>query len=240
MLMKKFSVFVFVLLVSASICVPAALAELNASKSDQRDVIISGTRQSSIAWGQNGDNYQVGAVASERFPNQGWIDISINTQSYSSFGDGSGYKMYVQFWNDSENYVAFGIIKDPGAAPWGGVTVMVEGNAYGQPIGGYWPQGHGEFDSSGDDTYYHFSVHWYPDRIEFVIDHLTDQRMIYNINMSNPSFACLGAARLPGDSLHGIFQLHNFSMDNDDTQSSPHFTLVTWDPQFTVIGNITY
>ncbi len=237
--MKKFSVFVFVLLVSALICVPAVLAELNASKSGVRDVVVSGARQSSIAWGQNGDNYQVGAVASERFPNEGWIDVSIDVQNYTSFGDGSGYKMYVQFWNDAENYVAFGIIKDPAAAPWGGTTVMVEGAAYGQPIGGYWPQGNGGFDGS-DDTYHHFSVHWYPDRIEFVIDHITSQRMIYNINMSNPSFACLGAARLPGDSVHGVFQLSNFSMDNDDTQASPHFTLVTWDPRFTVIGHITY
>lgn len=234
--MKKCFVLVSALLLASFLFTSIAGADLTAIKSGKRDVFIGGTRQSDIPWGQGPVNYQAGASATQRFSDKGWVDISIAADASGTFGTGSGYKMLVQFWNDEENFVAFGIIKDPGAAPWGGITLMVEGAAYGQPIGGYWPQGHGGFDENSSS--HHFSVSWGPRGIEFVIDHIDSQKMIFNINMSNPSFSCLGAARMPGDSLHGTFKLNGFSMDK--TGNPPQFSLVTWDPEFANLGNITY
>jgi hypothetical protein len=234
MLKKEFFITACSIFILLLIQVPFTYAQLTAETGSNGDITVKGIRDSAIAWGLNGVNYQVGATAAERFPDQGFVEVNIVADASGTFGSGSGYKMLVQFWNDEQNYVAFGIINDPGAAPWGGLTLMVEGAAYGKPIGGYWPQNYEGFDS--DIVYHHFYVRWTATTITFVIDHLTDHTMIYNINMSNPSFSCLGAARLPGDSVHGTFQLLDFS---SHLFNQPVFTLITWDPQFTIINNTT-
>ena len=57
-----------------------------------------------------------------------------------SFGAGTGYKAFVQAWNNPTNYIAFGLIHDPAVSP-NGMTIMVEGAANGRPVGGYWAPG---------------------------------------------------------------------------------------------------
>ena len=105
---------------------------LTASVSAAHDnVTISGTRVSQTAWGLGPVNYMAGATSEQRLAGNGTLEIDVvGTGPGGAFGDGSGYKAIVQFWNDTENYIALGIINDPGVSP-DGVTVMVEGASYG-------------------------------------------------------------------------------------------------------------
>lgn len=209
--------------------------EIN-STHDWFGVHIVGTRQSDTAWGLDGDNYMAGMVASQRLPSEGIAGFAIlRTPDVDNiFGEGTGYKVFIQFWNDPENYIAFGLIKDLGAAPWGGLTLMIEGASYGNPIGGYWPQGHAGFDGSMDTF---FDVYWFFDRIEITVNPSSEQNqtLIYNINMSNPSLACLGAARMPGDKVDAGIVVVDFSGNMSPPFTLP-ITLVTWDPEFKILG----
>ena len=100
-----------------------------------------GRRSTQGAWGTGGVNYQSGATTNYRGNSSGSVAVRMNATycpGACTYGSGSGYKSIVQLWNDPNNYIAFGLIKDPGVSP-NGTTIMIEGAANGQPIGGYWP-----------------------------------------------------------------------------------------------------
>ena len=99
-----------------------------------------GMRQTAGAWGTGPVNYQSGGTITNR-ASSGTLRTTLSgsycPNGVCSYGSGSGYKGLVQFWNDPQNYIAFGLIHDPGVSP-SGTTLMVEGAANGHPVGGWW------------------------------------------------------------------------------------------------------
>lgn len=164
-------------------------------------IAVNGTRASWTAWGQGAVNYITGATRNTLLPSEGSLTFNIvATGADGGFGGGTGYKLFVQFWNDAENYIALGIIHDPAVAPQG-VTVMVEGAAYNQPVGGYWTSGMPVLAGA----VHQISVVWDSTGLSWVIDGLEDYRMPYSIRMDHASLSFLGGARLPGDSVSAEF-----------------------------------
>jgi len=164
-------------------------------------ITISGTRTSSGAWGTGAVNYAAGATASYTLPNGNLAVDVIGLESDGSYGSGTGYKVFVQFWNDEENYIALGIIHDPAVSP-DGITVMVEGAAYGQPVGGYWGEGSPVL-VGGTHS---FEVSWSDNLISWTLDGREEYRMSYAIKMNAPSFTIMGAARDYSDRVNVAFQ----------------------------------
>lgn len=166
-----------------------------------------GRRTSQGYWGSGPVNYQSGATTNERANSSGSLDVTLKgtfcPNGQCSYGGGSGYKGLVQFWNDPNNFIAFGLIHDPGVSPTG-TTLMIEGAAYGRAVGGYWPGNaiHG--------TSHQFHFDWRSDRITITID---NQVVLgpYIVSMNNPSISFLAAARNTGDIADTTFTNINFS-----------------------------
>lgn len=155
-----------------------------------------GMRKTAGAWGTGPVNYQAGSTSTARRSSAGVLSVDVNATycpgGTCSYGAGSGYKSYVQLWNDPENYVAIGFIRDPGVSP-GGTTLMVEGAAYGKPIGGYWANG--AVPGASHNLYFT----WESDTLNVTLDGDQSTKLVYHIATSNPSISFLGAARNTGD-----------------------------------------
>ncbi len=97
-----------------------------------------GQRRTSGAWGTGPVNYQSGVTTNYVGSSSGTMNVELNGSycpgGVCSYGSGSGYKGLVQFWNDPQNFIAFGLIHDPGVSP-NGMTLMIEGSANGRPAG---------------------------------------------------------------------------------------------------------
>ena len=205
---------------------------LTATVSDANDKInISGTRVSKGVWQTGSLNYQAGATTSRKLPSPGTLELDlIAAGSGGSYGSGTGYKAFVQFWNDKENFIAFGLIHDPGVAP-SGVTVMVEGAAHGKPIGGYW----GANMPTLTGAAHQFTITWEKDHIVWTIDNLDKYKMSYTIQMDNPSMSIMGAAREPGDSVSAEFRNIYLS-----TVPAAAVSVPTEDPRGVISGYVDY
>ena len=218
---KRFGISVLAILVYVLILAPMARAQLNGYVNAEKTLVtVSGVRESQTAWGQGTVNYQAGVTSKERLPGSGQLELQIvGTGSGGTIGSGTGYKAFVQFWQDEVNYIALGIIHDPAVSPTG-MTVMVEGAADNQPVGGYWN------DNSIIGDRHHVVVSWTPTQISWVIDDREDRRMTFAIKMDNPSFSILGAARLPGDSVSVNFENINW---NFGQAVNIDYNVMTWD-----------
>jgi hypothetical protein len=154
-----------------------------------------GQRTTPGAWGTGPVNYQAGATAVATALSSGTLNVTLRG-SYCptgacAFGAGTGYKGLVQLWNDPRNYVAFGVIHDPGVSP-SGTTLMIEGAANGRPVGGYWAGG-----KLGGASHL-FTVTWGTSGISLQIDHQT-RLGPYPVAATHPSISFLAAGRLTGD-----------------------------------------
>ncbi len=193
---------------------------------------VTGTRISQVGWGQGALNYMAGATANSLFSGSGELSVDvIGIGAGSALGTGTGYKMWVQFYNDPQNVIAMGVIHDPGVSP-NGITVMVEGLANGQPIGGYWMPGSSP---ALTGTAANFAVSWTPTQISWTIDRLEAYRMTYPITMNNPSISFLAAARMPGDSVSVSFQNIVFSNPPSTT-----ITIPSESPRATISADVNY
>lgn len=154
-----------------------------------------GMRKTAGAWGTGPVNYQTGSTSTNRLSAEGILSIDLDATycpgGKCSYGAGSGYKAFVQLWNDPQNYIAIGLIHDPGVSP-SGTTLMVEGAAYGKPIGGYWAKG------SVTGTHHNLYIVWSADTLNVSLDNQSNT-LVYHIATSNPSVSFLGAARNTGD-----------------------------------------
>lgn len=153
-----------------------------------------GGRTTSGAWGTGGVNYQSGSTTSYRGASSGSVTARLKgtyCPNSCSYGSGTGYKSLIQFWNDPSNYIAFGLIKDPGVSP-NGTTIMIEGAANGKPVGGYWPAG------AVSGVSHLFTVSWTSGGITVTIDNQVNLGP-YPVAATNPSISFLAAARNTGD-----------------------------------------
>lgn len=154
-----------------------------------------GARSTPGAWGTGSVNYQSGSTTAYRATSSGSLNVRLNG-SYCpggtcSYGSGSGYKGLVQLWNDPDNFIAFGLIHDPGVSPTG-TTLMVEGSAGGRPVGGYW-------DGNGvSGTSHLFTVKWDSSGISVIVDNQVTLGP-YPVSATNPSISFLAAGRNTGD-----------------------------------------
>jgi hypothetical protein len=165
-----------------------------------------GMRKTSGAWGTSGVNYQSGATTNYRAGSSGSLSVVINgtyCPSSCSYGSGTGYKGLVQFWNDPSNYLAIGLIHDPGVSP-NGTTLMIEGAGNGRPVGGYWPKG------AITGSSHLFKFNWGPAGLSVNIDNNVNLGP-YPISETNPSVSFLAAGRNTGDIADTTFSGINFS-----------------------------
>lgn len=186
-----------------------------------------GRRTTSGAWGTSGVNYQSGATISYTAGSSGSLDVVMSgtycPNNVCSYGAGTGYKGLVQFWNDSNNYIAFGLIHDPGVSP-NGMTIMVEGAANGKPVGGYWPGG------SITGASHHLTFNWTATGISMTIDNQVTLGA-YPVTESHPSVSFLAAGRNTGDIADTTFSGITFSTGSVVAspviipQGSPYFTM---------------
>lgn len=171
------------------------------------DVHAWGQRKTSGAWGTGAVNYQSGSTTSYLGSSSGILNVVLNgtycPSGACSYGSGSGYKGLVQFWNDPLNYVAFGLIHDPGVSP-KGTTLMIEGAANGKPVGGYWPGG------SISGTSHLFTLSWSTSGISLAIDGQVNLGP-YPVSATNPSISFLAAGRNTGDIADTTFSGISFS-----------------------------
>ena len=154
-----------------------------------------GKRTTPGAWGTQGVNYQSGSTINYRAGSSGSVTARLNgtycPPTGCTYGSGSGYKSLIQLWNDSENYIAFGLIKDPGVSP-NGTTIMIEGAANGKPIGGYWPA------NAVSGASHLFKVNWSASGVSVTVDNQVTLGE-YAVRATNPSISFLAAARNTGD-----------------------------------------
>ena len=180
---------------------------LYATRSTYDDTAHSwGRRATAGAWGTGPVNYQSGSTTNYRASSSGRLSVILNgtyCPGACSYGSGTGYKGLVQFWNDPGNYVAFGLIHDPGVSP-NGTTLMIEGAAGGRPVGGYWPGG------AITGTSHQFVFNWGPTGITVSIDNNVTLGP-YPVSATNPSISFLSAARDTGDIDDTTFSGINFS-----------------------------
>ena len=167
-------------------------------------VRISGNRKFHEAWGTAATvNDQAGAVTTGRLAGSGQLEVDVVAiGGQGTYGRGSGYKIFLKFWNDEHNYISIGFVNDADAGL-KQVHVMAEGRAYRQPIIGYW-------DSSQPalkGVVHHLSVRWSPSSFSWTIDNNEKYRMTYIMKMDQPLLSLLGAARLCCDSVTAEF--HN-------------------------------
>lgn len=166
-----------------------------------------GRRQTSGAWGTGPVNYQSGTTTAYRASSSGTVRTVLRgtycPNGSCSYGSGTGYKGLVQLWNDPDNYIAFGLIKDPGVSP-GGTTLMIEGAGGGRPVGGYWP-------ANGITGASHvFEVSWGPGGITLTVDNQVTLGP-YPVAANNPSISFLAAGRNTGDIADTTFTGISFS-----------------------------
>lgn len=165
-----------------------------------------GMRATEGAWGTGPVNYQSGSTIKYRANAPGTVEFMMNAtycpDGVCSYGAGSGYKGFVQFWNDPNNYVAFGLIHDPGVSPTG-TTLMVEGAANGKPIGGYWSN------NGVTGKAHHIRANWNGAAVTFILDNQVE--LSYPVATTNPSISFLGAARNTGDIVDVTFNDITFS-----------------------------
>jgi hypothetical protein len=189
---------------------------------------VSGTRRSPIPWGQGPVNYVAGATVYAYAPSPGTLDVDLLANGPGgTYGSGTGFKAFVQFWNDPQNYIAIGLIHDSWACPLcgpGQVTLMIEGNStVGQsgPVGGYW----NNVVITGGAHHFHFE--WSANQLSVTMDDPTrspnPQPLAYAIRMNAPSISFMGGARLPGDSISALFQNVVFG---DSSVPNPPFQLI--------------
>jgi hypothetical protein len=191
-----------------------------------------GQRKTSGAWGTGSVNYQSGATTSARGASSGSLTVRLNgtycPNGNCSYGSGSGYKGLVQFWNDPNNYIAIGLIHDPGVSPTG-TTLMIEGAANGRPIGGYQKGGA----LSGSSHLFTFS--WTSAGLTVTID---NQETLgpYPVTENNPSISFLAAARNTGDISDTTFT--NISFASGSIAANP-VTVPAGNPYFSYSANMT-
>jgi len=173
-----------------------------------------GKRQSPGAWGTGPVNYMSGATASHTGSSSGTLNVRIDgtyCAGACTYGGGTGYKALVQFWNDPQNFIAFGLIHDPGVSP-NGMTLMIEGAGGGKPVGGYWPAG------AITGASHMFTVKWTATGITLTID---NQKTVgpYPVAETHPSISFLAAGRNTGDSTDATF--HNISFTAGSVVAQP-------------------
>ena len=187
---------------------------------------VYGIRQSGIPWGQGPVNYASGATVYDWGRSPGSLDVDlIANASGGVYGTGSGFKTYVQFWNDAQDYIAIGLIHDSYACPLCGpsqVTLMIEGSSSlgnGGPIGGYW----NNVVITGNA--HHFRFTWTAQSLTITMDNPNNspnpQPLTYAIKMNAPSISFMGAARMPGDSIDTVFQNIVFASSGLPSQPFP-------------------
>ncbi len=166
-----------------------------------------GRRATTGAWGTGAVNYQSGPTTVNRGSSSGTLSVVLNgtycPNGSCSYGAGTGYKGLVQFWNDPNNYIAFGLIHDPGVSPTG-TTLMVEGAANGRPVGGYWPG------NAITGTSHLFTFDWTAYGISVTIDNQVTLGP-YPVTESSPSISFLAAGRDTGDISDTTFSDISFS-----------------------------
>ena len=191
-----------------------------------------GQRSTSGAWGTGSVNYQAGATTNARGNSSGTLSVVLNGTycpgGACNYGGGSGYKGLVQFWNDPGNYIAFGLIHDPGVSP-SGNTIMIEGAAGGKPIGGYWPGG------AISGTSHLFTFSWSASGISVTIDSQVTLGP-YPVAENNPSISFLAAGRNTGDIADTTFT--DISFGNGSIQAQP-VTIPSGSPYFDYTNTIT-
>lgn len=191
-----------------------------------------GQRKTSGAWGTGSVNYQSGATLQNRASSSGTMNVVLNgtycPNNSCSYGSGTGYKGLVQFWNDPNNYIAFGLIHDPGVSP-NGTTIMVEGDANGKPVGGYWPAG------AVSGTSHLFTVSWSGNGITLTIDNQVTLGA-YPVTETNPSISFLAAGRNTGDIVDTTFT--DISFSSGSVVASP-VTIPSGNPYFTESATLT-
>lgn len=170
------------------------------------EIDISGTRTNIGDWGQTPVNFMAGATLNRLLGASGNLSLDMIANG-SAYGSGTGYKTFVQLWNDPNNYIAVGLISDPGLTGPGKYTLMVEGASNGKPIGGYW--GHNMPQLFG--TAHNFEIQWHNNQIGIVLDGLTQYSMTYDMALTNPSISFLGAGRMAGDAVQARFDNITFS-----------------------------
>jgi len=191
-----------------------------------------GQRKTGGAWGTGPVNYQSGATTSVNANASGTVRATLNgtycPSGKCSYGGGTGYKGLVQFWNDPNNYVAFGLIHDPGVSPTG-TTLMIEGAANGRPVGGYWPN------NAITGTSHVFSVTWSSAGVILVIDSQV-QLGSYPVAADHPSISFLAAGRNTGDIADTTFTGISFSSGSVTAQP---VTVPGGSPYLTYSANLT-
>jgi hypothetical protein len=183
-------------------------AGLFAVASNSGDAVHAwGKRSTSGAWGTGSVNYQSGGTTNNRGNSSGKLDVDVKGTycpgGKCSYGTGSGYKGLVQFWNDASNFLAVGVIHDPGVSP-SGTTLMIEGSANGRPVGGYFPAG------GLPGSAHHFAFSWTASGIKFTIDG-TRTLGPYPVTANHPSISFLAAGRDTGDVPDVTFSNINYS-----------------------------
>jgi hypothetical protein len=190
-----------------------------------------GQRTTSGAWGTGSVNYQSGSTTNYRAGSSGALNVTLNgtyCPNSCSYGGGSGYKGLVQFWNDPSNFIAFGLIHDPGVSP-NGMTLMIEGAAGGRPVGGYWSGG------AITGTSHNFTFQWSPAGISVNIDNNVNLGP-YQVSATNPSISFLSAGRNTGDISDTTFTGINFS--NGSVVADP-VVIPAGNPYFTYSATMT-
>jgi hypothetical protein len=205
---------------------------LYATNTEYNDSVHAwGQRKTSGAWGTGGVNYQSGATTNDTAASSGSLSVVMDGTycpgGTCSYGSGTGYKGLVQFWNNNSNYIAFGLIHDPGVSPHG-MTIMIEGASNGKPIGGYWPAG------AVTGTSHLFTFSWSPSGISVDIDSQVKLGP-YPVAMSSPSISFLAAARDTGDISDTTFNDISFSAGSITSQP---VTIPSGTPYFTYSANV--
>ena len=189
-----------------------------------------GQRTTPGAWGTGPVNYQAGATAVTTASSSGTLNVTLRGTycpgGACSFGAGTGYKGLVQLWNDPSNYIAFGVIHDPGVSP-SGTTLMIEGAAAGRPVGGYWAGG-----KLGGSSHL-FTVTWGPNGISLQIDNQT-RLGPYPVAATHPSISFLAAGRLTGDIADTTFSGISIA-----TAPAPPPTIPSGSPYFSYTATMT-
>lgn len=203
---------------------------LYATKAAYNDEVHAwGQRKTSGAWGTGPVNYQSGATIANNAASSGTLRTVLNGTycpgGKCSYGSGTGYKGLVQFWNDPNNYIAIGLIHDPGVSPTG-TTLMIEGAANGKPVGGYWPS------NAISGTSHLFAFDWTASGISVKIDNQVNLGP-YAITMTHPSISFLTAGRDTNDIADTTFTNVLFSSGSVVAQpvvipaGAPYFTYST-------------
>jgi hypothetical protein len=191
-----------------------------------------GRRSTGGAWGTSGVNYQAGATNNYTAASSGTLTVVLNGTycpgGSCSYGGGSGYKGLVQIWNDPSNFIAFGLIHDPGVSP-KGVTIMIEGSANGKPVGGYWPAG------AVTGTSHQFRVNWSGSGISVTIDNQVTLGS-YPVVETHPSISFLAAGRNTGDICDTTFT--NISFSSGSVVPDP-VTIPAGNPYFTYTASMS-